>query len=435
MKHSSRDYLIGVLMLTLAVFFLFSCATQSKTPQTEGTAEQAKPALEPTAKSREATPSPSPPPSPAPQPSAPAQPSPTAQPSPPAQPSSSPSKTPEVTQAPAQGITETIPASVNLRKEPSMRGKIIRVLKKGTKLTVFEEKEGWLHVRLEDGAEGWVGKSMTSFALLALPEAAENFARGTLVVDGQSVDITQVYAYAQPGFFDKKKQDVVVLLCDAPVPGPAVRDQFARQELVDAGKLHCVQQTINTEKQVINYEVRHKRFGMPQGGGSSYHVFEAKTFDDKTIAGRARTTSPQKSFKDVTYSYDITFSTAFKPLPSEKAGKKLPAGGGELGKAYLAHNRKILSMDIAEIRKAAPPGELDKTSDDELRAMLALAVAMTPKDVEITEGYVNGEQGLLYVIGIFDKEKKYGTVEMARKDGEWVVVNQTWEDTPPTRQK
>src|SRR5512137_206847 len=68
-----------------------------------------------------------------------------------------------------------------------------------------------------------VSISLTTFVLPTAPEAAENFARGTLVVDGQSVDITQVYAYAQPGFFDKKKQDVVVLLCDAPVPAPAVR--------------------------------------------------------------------------------------------------------------------------------------------------------------------------------------------------------------------
>jgi hypothetical protein len=159
---------------------------------------------------------------------------------------------------------------------------------------------------------------------MVAPAAAQDKAEGKLVVDGKAVEITHVYAYAQPGFFDKKKQDVVVLLCDAPVPAPAVRDLFARKELADAGKLHCVQQTINTVKQVINYEVRHNRFGMPEGGGSSYHVFEAKTFDDWTIAGRARTTSPQKSFNDVPYSYDITFSAAFEPLPNKKAGKRTP---------------------------------------------------------------------------------------------------------------
>jgi hypothetical protein len=274
-----------------------------------------------------------------------------------------------------------------------------------------------------------LGLGLTIFALPAA--AAENFARGTLVVDGQPVDIKHVYAYATPGFFDKKKQDVVVLLCDAPVQDNAVRDVFARKDLADAGKLHCVQQTINTEKQVINYDLQHKRFGMPEGGGSSYHVFEATTFDDRTIAGRARTTSPQKSFNDVVYSYDITFSATFEPILGEKAGKKLPPGGGEPGKAYLAHNSKILGMDIAGIRKAAPPGELDKMSDDELKTMLALAVAMTPKDPKITEGYADGDRGLLYVTGMFNNEIQYGTIEMARQDGKWVVVNESWSDTPP----
>ena len=142
MKHSSRGYLIGVLMLTLAVALLFGCATKSKTTQPEGTAEQAKPASEPGAKSPEATPSPPPP----------------AKTSSPIE----PSKTPEVTQPRAQRTTEIVLAFVNLRKEPSMNAKIIRVLKKGTKLTVFEEKTGRLQVRLEDGTEGWVGKSTTS---------------------------------------------------------------------------------------------------------------------------------------------------------------------------------------------------------------------------------------------------------------------------------
>jgi hypothetical protein len=150
--------------------------------------------------------------------------------------------------------------------------------------------------------------------LLAVPAAAQNHAEGKLEVNGQPVAITQVYAYAGQGFFDKKKQDITVLLCDGPVPSAAVRDGYARKEWIDAGKLHCVQQVIDADKQVINFEVRHKAFGSrPPGGGSTAHVFEAKTFDGKIVAGRARTTSPQKSFDDVEYSYDIAFSAAIEP--------------------------------------------------------------------------------------------------------------------------
>jgi hypothetical protein len=146
------------------------------------------------------------------------------------------------------------------------------------------------------------------------PVAAQNRVEGKLDVEGKPVAITQVYAYAKEGFFDKKKQDVVVLLCDGAVPAPALRDVFAYKDLIATGKVHCVRQTIDANKQVINYDVGHQRFGsMGENGASTEHVFEAQTFDGKTIAGRARTKSPQKSFKDVPYTYDITFSAAIEP--------------------------------------------------------------------------------------------------------------------------
>ncbi|HWC64988.1 MAG TPA: hypothetical protein VG777_02815, partial [Thermoanaerobaculia bacterium] len=101
--------------------------------------------------------------------------------------------------------------------------------------------------------------------------------------------------------------------CDAPLSADAVHDPFARMDLVKAGRLRCVEQTIDEGGQVINYKVQHERFGVPEGGGSTEHVFEPKTFDGKTAAGRSRTTAPQKSWDDVPYSYDITFSAAIEP--------------------------------------------------------------------------------------------------------------------------
>jgi hypothetical protein len=40
----------------------------------------------------------------------------------------------------------------------------------------------------------------------------------------------------------------------------------------------------------------------------------AKTFDGKTVTGRAYTRSQQKSFEDIPYSYDITID------PSSRSG-------------------------------------------------------------------------------------------------------------------
>jgi len=139
MKHSLRNYLIRILILIVAVFFLLGCATKKETTQPDTKSapaeDQTKPAPAPSPKAQQTSP-------------------------PPASPS--PSKPSEVSQPPAQRTTEIVLAFVNLREGPSMDSKIISVLKKGTKLIVLEEKAGWLRVRLGDGTEGWVGKAMTA---------------------------------------------------------------------------------------------------------------------------------------------------------------------------------------------------------------------------------------------------------------------------------
>ena len=163
----------------------------------------------------------------------------------------------------------------------------------------------------------WSGIRITIGAAVALLVGPSAVARaevsGELVVDGKPVKITSAYAYATKGTFDPKGQDVVVVLCDVPVPPVAHRDEDARISLSKAGKLHCVEQTIEADKTVIGYAVRHERFKLRLAGSSTWHKFEAKTLDGKTIAGRARTSRPE-SFEDVPYSYDITFSVPIAPL-------------------------------------------------------------------------------------------------------------------------
>lgn len=142
---------------------------------------------------------------------------------------------------------------------------------------------------------------------------AENTASGTFTVAGKPIKITHAYAYAEKGFFDPKTDDTVVLLCDGALDPKAVHDHFERADQVTAGKLHCVQQTISGKKEVINFRAEDSHFKMPETGVSSDQVCEVKTMDGKTIAGHAVTKSEQKSFEDVVYTYDITFSAAVEP--------------------------------------------------------------------------------------------------------------------------
>ncbi len=154
-------------------------------------------------------------------------------------------------------------------------------------------------------------------ALLALTLwVASAFAQtpvtGTLTVAGKPNSLTQVYAWRTEGFFDKKKDDTVVLLTDKPVAAADQRNEFALRKLVAAGKLCYVQEVINAEGQIINFTVGHSAFKMMPSGGSTEHVFEG-TQQGQTISGKVRTRSVQESFDDVKYEYTASFKAPVQP--------------------------------------------------------------------------------------------------------------------------
>jgi len=151
--------------------------------------------------------------------------------------------------------------------------------------------------------------------LCALPAAGEDGkAEGTLTVAKTPVKLVHVYAQAQEGFFDKKANDTLVLLTDGPLSGAALTDPFERRRLEKEGKLRAVEAVINVKGQAINVTVRDKAFGGPPvSGGSTEDVFESKTNDGKTIAGRLYRRTPGASFDDVPYTYDVTFTAPVAP--------------------------------------------------------------------------------------------------------------------------
>jgi uncharacterized protein YgiM (DUF1202 family) len=138
------------LGLALSCLVVAACSTAS-TPAPEPTPPST--ASAPPAPAPEPVPAPpaSPPaPPPAPPPAA-------LTPAPPAAPPSAP--------APAEKPRQTRVIGTdlaNFREQPGIRGRILAVLKRGTRVEVLEEKGDWYRVRLEDGREGWVAASVAA---------------------------------------------------------------------------------------------------------------------------------------------------------------------------------------------------------------------------------------------------------------------------------
>ena len=52
------------------------------------------------------------------------------------------------------------PAQANFRAAPGTNGRIVAVLRKGTRVEVLEARNQWYRVKLADGREGWIAESV-----------------------------------------------------------------------------------------------------------------------------------------------------------------------------------------------------------------------------------------------------------------------------------
>jgi len=106
-----------------------------------------------------------------------------------------------------------------------------------------------------------IASSRLSPISLPAPQVAgrEGTVTGTLTVEGVPVAITHVYATVQPGFFDKKTEDVHVLLSDVALSDEAREDVFELTKLAEKGEAHMVEITIDAQGSPIGGSLFAKR--------------------------------------------------------------------------------------------------------------------------------------------------------------------------------
>ena len=163
-----------------------------------------------------------------------------------------------------------------------------------------------------------------AFGLLAGPGARADggAASGTITVNGKTTALKHAYARAVPGFFDKAKEDVEVILTDVPLDAKTLEDQFERIHLADAGKLHAFEIRLNAEGKPISTAFRDNGFRKASPSGlSSADVFTKKVFDGRTVEGSYRSAKESEFFGE-TYSFDVSFRADVARTP--KSGKTRP---------------------------------------------------------------------------------------------------------------
>jgi hypothetical protein len=260
--------------------------------------------------------------------------------------------------------------------------------------------------------------------------AAEGKAEGTITVNGKATKLSYAYASAVPGFFDKTKEDVTVILSDVPLDGKALEDQFERIHMADAGKLHAMEITFDADATAISTSFRHAGFKVSPSGVSSSDVFEKKTFDSKTIEGRFKSTTPHEFFGE-TYAFDVAFKADLvrkaKPVPPT-AAETAAARKSPQAKVYADFLRAVEKEDLGALKKLFTKEQAKNLDDPDAKKMIKMVKMMSATDIKVLKVIEKGDTAELTVSGKQDDKVANGTVQMVKEDGAWKVQREEWKN-------
>jgi hypothetical protein len=158
------------------------------------------------------------------------------------------------------------------------------------------------------------------------------------------------------------------------------------------------------------------------GGGYNSEIAEALQLTTRSDTRIAGSLDWQGEDKATDLRFDLPVQASL-----ERPGQKIPAGGGEIGKALVAHFEAMASGDKQRLQEATPPDRRAEQKEmmeaPEAAAMLGFLAAMAPREVRVTGGVVDGDTAVVDYEGVRDGGKVRGSIDGMRVDGRWYFNN------------
>jgi len=274
---------------------------------------------------------------------------------------------------------------------------------------------------------------LVSLGVLSSPllGSAGGTASGTITVNGRTTKLAHAYARAVPGFFDKTKEDVVVILTDVPLDAKSLEDQFERIHLADAGKLHAFEITLDAEGKPISTSFRDNGFKKASPSGlSSADVFTKKVFDGKTVEGSYKSAKESEFFGE-TYSFDVSFRADVDRVPKvvpPTAAETAAAQKSPQAAVYANFQRALQKEDIPALKKLFSKEQAKNLDDPDAKKMVGMVRMLSPTEVKVLKLVETGDASELTVTGKQDGNVASGVVHMVKEAGSWKVQREEWKN-------
>jgi hypothetical protein len=250
---------------------------------------------------------------------------------------------------------------------------------------------------------------------------------GTFYSDGTAHALKSAYAFRMADPFDKGKQITRVVFSDRDIDAAALNDARDRDSAIgeQLRGATTIELNIEADGSVQNVNSRlGDTFGSQSGSG--WYTLTLRHNDDRRVEGRF--VSNDEADKESGRFYDLTFAFDLPGAPD--LGTALPPGGGDAGKAYLAHLAALKKGDVDALARTMSKqraGELlAHRNDADFKMLFGFIRSQALQDPKYVSGHVKGDDATLEYTGKGEGgSAKTTTVTMVREGGAWKVAKES----------
>ena len=294
---------------------------------------------------------------------------------------------------------------------------------------------------------------------------------GQLTVDGKTITLTHAYVVAGPDTFDGTKEAYLVLLTEKPLAPDAIKNAQSFDVLGEGSVRSLLQSGLAVNIGADNgyhLTIRHPALNDRELQKSGFSGLQLSSRGPDRVAGTVASSSgmgksegdggPEEIVPNRIAQFKIRFDAPVeRRFPLEEKlelgpkAMKLPAGGGEPGKAWIdkeckpapalpdlkdtkavekylfaqGMTEKDLQEQMAQLSKRdgrkVTREEALKSMGEMIAGMAELGNAMTPKDCKVLGGAHDGKVAIIQVEATMGGGRVKTDVTLVKQGGAWTV--------------
>ena len=259
-------------------------------------------------------------------------------------------------------------------------------------------------------------------ATLPLSAAGQAEVTGVLTANGEQVALPYVYIWKEKeGFYDAADPTWKIVFTEKEIKPRDLGEPIWDAAWIEIGVTRTSEFGDAPELKVYSQSIKLSAKSGGNISGGEYPQIEIDGLDTNQISGRIFHTETQEFFDD-TFNYDLVFKAPLSD-PDAQVGTPLADGGGEPGQAYLKWVETLHTGDIEALKMIVPADVkemIESSTAAEAKEQMEFMREMTPTDVTVLNGALDGDIAVLQIEGKMDGQKVTAEIEMTKMGEFWI---------------